>query len=160
WCAVAPASAAAEETPRSLPIPHRSCRLHSEDYRGDTAVEWFRSTSCAPVSFANQMDTQAAEITQFILGRTLMATGTGVTDAQACLDVRDRSGRRQRACQQRVAVVDLHQHQASPALPAGVVLPVQSPQPARRSGSLPDPARHWVRTITYDQLIAVVMPPE
>ena len=30
---------------------------------------------------------------------------------------------------------------APPALPAGVVLPVQSPQPAQRSGSLSDPAR-------------------
>src|SRR5439155_6988837 len=37
------------------------------------------------------------------------------------------------------------QRQAPPALPAGVVLPVQSPQPARRSGSLSDPARCRVR---------------
>src|SRR6516165_1556252 len=35
--------------------------------------------------------------------------------------------------------------QAPPALPAGVVLPVQSPQPPRRSGSLLDQARCRVR---------------
>ena len=33
------------------------------------------------------------------------------------------------------------QRQASPALPAGVVLPIQSSQPDRRSGSVLDPAR-------------------
>lgn len=50
------------------PIPHRWHRLHSADHRGDTAAEWFLSTSCAPVQFGNQMDTQAVETTQFILG--------------------------------------------------------------------------------------------
>jgi hypothetical protein len=50
---------------------HPSRRLHSADHRGDSAVEWFQSTSCAPVSLGNQMDTQVAEITQFILGKTL-----------------------------------------------------------------------------------------
>jgi ISXO2-like transposase domain len=37
------------------------------------------------------------------------------------------------------------QRQAPPALPAGVVLPVQSPQPTRRSRSLSDPPRCRVR---------------
>jgi hypothetical protein len=37
------------------------------------------------------------------------------------------------------------QRQTSAALPAGVVLPVQSPQSARRSGSLSDPARCRMR---------------
>src|SRR6516162_6368126 len=78
WCAAAPASVASEGALRSVPIPHPSRRLHSEDYRDDTVVEWFRSTSCAPVSFGNQTDTQVAEITQFILGRTLRCA------AQSC----------------------------------------------------------------------------
>src|SRR5271169_2585540 len=71
WCVAAPISAAAEAKLRSAPIPHPSRRLHSADHRGDIAVEWFQSTSCAPVSFGNQMDTQVSEITQFILGQTL-----------------------------------------------------------------------------------------
>src|SRR3954469_17364226 len=37
------------------------------------------------------------------------------------------------------------QRKASPALPAGVVLPIQSPQPARWSGSISDPPRGRVR---------------
>ena len=83
--AAAPASVAAEGTLRSVPIPDPSRRLHSEDYRGDTVVEWFRSTSCAPVSFGNQTDTQVAEITQFILGRTLRLVASV---REACRGVR------------------------------------------------------------------------
>src|SRR6516225_9059897 len=41
WCAAAPASVASEGALRSVPIPHPSRRLHSEDYRDDTVVEWF-----------------------------------------------------------------------------------------------------------------------
>src|SRR6266852_5785394 len=78
--AIAPSVPAAKL--RSAPIPRRSRRLHSEDHRGDIAAEWFQSTSCAPVSFGNQKDTQDTGITQFILGQTLRPEPLMVRDSK------------------------------------------------------------------------------
>src|SRR5437667_12630631 len=56
---------------RSVPIPHRSCHLRSEDLLADTARVISVHILCSPMPFDTAWVSQLTEITQFISSQDL-----------------------------------------------------------------------------------------